>query len=125
VPAEFVTIVTETLPAGLLPRISHGLGVSQPSAGQLVAVYALGSMVAAILLASATATWPRRGVLLAGVVGFRIANDVTASSTDYAIRMTARFLTGVVTGLVWGTAGRLRPGRWCPHAERDGYRASR
>jgi len=39
----FVAIMTETLPAGLLPQISHGMNISQSMAGQLVTLYALGS----------------------------------------------------------------------------------
>lgn len=46
--AGFITIMTETIPAGLLPQISHDLNVSESLAGQLVSVYALGSVIAAI-----------------------------------------------------------------------------
>jgi len=38
----FICIVTETLPAGLLPQISDGLDVSASLAGQMVTAYALG-----------------------------------------------------------------------------------
>lgn len=38
----FICIVTETLPAGLLPEIGSGLNVSPSLAGQMVTVYALG-----------------------------------------------------------------------------------
>jgi len=34
----FLCIVTETLPAGLLPQIASGLQISEAIAGQLVAV---------------------------------------------------------------------------------------
>ncbi len=34
----FLCIVTETLPAGLLPQIASGLRISEAIAGQLVAV---------------------------------------------------------------------------------------
>jgi predicted MFS family arabinose efflux permease len=50
----FIAILTETLPAGLLPQIGAGLGVSEVLAGQLVTLYALGSIVAAIPLTVAT-----------------------------------------------------------------------
>ena len=48
----FLCIVTETLPAGLLPQIAAGLRISEVMAGQLVAGYALGSLLAAIPLTS-------------------------------------------------------------------------
>lgn len=44
----FIAIMTETMPAGLLPQISHSLAVSSSMAGQLVTAYALGSLLAAI-----------------------------------------------------------------------------
>lgn len=37
----FICIVTETLPAGLLPLISEGLAISPSMAGQMVTAYAL------------------------------------------------------------------------------------
>ncbi|MFH4043513.1 MFS transporter, partial [Acinetobacter baumannii] len=52
--AGFLTIMTETMPAGLLTQISQGLRISEAYAGQLIAVYALGSVLAAIPLISLT-----------------------------------------------------------------------
>ncbi|MFI9507760.1 hypothetical protein [Nocardia sp. NPDC052566] len=37
--AGFLAIIIETMPAGLLPKIGHGLGVSEAMAGQLVTLY--------------------------------------------------------------------------------------
>ncbi|HCK7163484.1 TPA: MFS transporter, partial [Enterobacter roggenkampii] len=42
----FICIMTETIPAGLLPEISKGMNISLASAGQWVTVYALGSLFA-------------------------------------------------------------------------------
>ena len=52
--AGFLAIMTETMPAGLLPQISESLGVSKALAGQLVTFYALGSVLAAIPFIAAT-----------------------------------------------------------------------
>jgi predicted MFS family arabinose efflux permease len=52
--ASFLTILTEALPAGLLPQIGTALSVSEAMAGQLVTVYAIGSLAAAIPLTAAT-----------------------------------------------------------------------
>jgi predicted transcriptional regulator YdeE len=46
--AGFITILTEALPAGLLSPMSADLGVSRALVGQLVTIYALGSLVAAL-----------------------------------------------------------------------------
>lgn len=98
----FVAILTETLPAGLLPQIGAGLGVSEALAGQLVTIYAAGSLAAAIPLTAATQGWRRRPVLLLAVVGLLVFNTVTAVSSSYALTLAARFLAGVSAGLAWG-----------------------
>ncbi|CDG21600.1 MFS transporter [Xenorhabdus poinarii G6] len=98
----FIAILTETLPAGLLPQIGMGLGVSEALAGQLVTLYALGSLLAAIPLTAATRGWRRRPVLLLAIGGFLIFNTITALSTNYFLTLIARFLAGVAAGLAWG-----------------------
>jgi len=97
----FICIVTETLPAGLLPQISGGLGISQALAGQMVTAYALGSLLAAIPLTIATRGWRRRNVLLLTIIGFFIFNSVTALSSSYLLTLAARFFAGVAAGLAW------------------------
>lgn len=97
----FICIVTETLPAGLLPEIGSGLGVSPSFAGQMVTVYALGSLLAAIPLTIATQSWRRRTVLLLTILGFLLFNSVTALSSDYWLTLIARFFAGVSAGLAW------------------------
>lgn len=52
--AGFICILTEGLPAGLLPQIAQDLGVTKALAGQLVTLYAVGSLLAAIPLTTAT-----------------------------------------------------------------------
>ncbi|TSH96832.1 MFS transporter [Verticiella sediminum] len=111
--AGFVTILTEALPAGLLPQISAGLGISEALAGQLVTLYAIGSLVAAIPLTAATQGARRRPLLLAALAGFVVANTVTTFSGSYVLTMVARFLAGVSAGLLWallaGYAARMVP----------------
>lgn len=98
----FLCIVTETLPAGLLPEIASGLAVSEGIAGQLVAVYALGSLLAAIPLTSLTQGYRRRPVLLATIVCFVIGNTLTAVAGSLAVVLVARFVAGCAAGLAWG-----------------------
>ncbi|MEE4788193.1 MFS transporter [Pseudomonas alliivorans] len=97
----FICIVTETLPAGLLPEIGSGLGVSPSLAGQMVTVYALGSLLAAIPLTVATQSWRRRTVLLLPILGFLIFNSITALSSNYWLTLVARFFAGASAGLAW------------------------
>ncbi|WP_077967986.1 MFS transporter [Ensifer adhaerens] len=109
--AGFITILTEALPAGLLPQISTDLGVSPSLAGQMVTIYAIGSLIAAIPLVALTRTWRRRPLLIAAISGFAVVNTITALSNDYTLTMAARLLAGVFAGLLWalaaGYAGRL------------------
>ncbi|MEA5357929.1 MFS transporter [Amycolatopsis sp., V23-08] len=111
--AAFVTVLTEALPAGVLPGMSAGLGVGESAAGQAVTIYALGTALTAIPLSAATSTWRRKRLLLTGVAGFAVANTVTALSADYPLTMVARFVAGVAAGVVWallaGYARRLAP----------------
>ncbi|WP_413739090.1 MFS transporter [Sodalis sp. RH21] len=97
----FICILTETLPAGLLPQIGEGLAVSPSMAGQMVTAYAVGSLLAAIPLTIATRTWKRRSVLLLTIVGFLLFNSVTAVSAHYWLTLAARFFAGVSAGLAW------------------------
>lgn len=111
--AAFVTVLTEALPAGVLPAMSAGLGVGEAATGQLVTVYAIGTALTAIPLSAATAGWRRKRLLLTGVAGFAVANTVTALSTNYPLTLGARFVAGVAAGVVWallaGYARRLAP----------------
>ena len=113
----FICIVTETLPAGLLPEIGSGLGVSASLAGQMVTVYALGSLLAAIPLTIATQSWRRRTVLLVTVVGFLVFNSLTALSSDYWLTLIARFFAGVSAGLAWSLIAGYARRMVAPHLQ--------
>lgn len=113
--AGFVTILTEALPAGLLPQIGASLDVSEAMAGQWISIYALGSLLAAIPLTAATRSWRRRPLLLGAIIGFAIANLITALTSSFIVAMAARFVGGVSAGLLWallaGYAVRMAPSR--------------
>lgn len=98
----FICILTETIPAGLLPLIGEGLHVTQSMAGQLITLYAIGSLVAAIPFTIFTGGYRRRPLLIFIIVGFLVFNTVTALSTSYALTLVARFFAGVAAGAAWG-----------------------
>jgi predicted MFS family arabinose efflux permease len=100
--AGFLAIMTETMPAGLLPQIGRGLGISEGFAGQLVTLYAVGSVVAAVPIITATRSMRRRPLLLLAVGGLLVFNTVTALSTSYGLTLIARFAAGMAAGVVWG-----------------------
>lgn len=97
----FICIMTETIPAGLLPQIGQGLGISVSFAGQLISAYAAGSLIAAIPLTLLTRSWPRRNVILLTVMGFLVFNSLTAVSENYYLTLLTRFMAGAAAGLAW------------------------
>ena len=113
----FICIVTETMPAGLLPQISEDLGISQALAGQMVTVYALGSLIAAIPLTIATRGWRRRNVLLLTIIGFLVFNSITAFSDSYGLTLVSRFFAGVAAGLAWSLLASYARRMVAPHQQ--------
>ncbi|KAA8996541.1 MFS transporter [Stenotrophomonas cyclobalanopsidis] len=107
----FITLLTETLPAGVLRPMGQSLGVSDAAVGQLVSVYALGSVLAALPMTALTQRLPRRPLLLAAIAGFVVVNALTALTSNYTLLLVVRFLAGVGAGLLWslvaGYAARL------------------
>jgi predicted MFS family arabinose efflux permease len=115
--AGFITILTEAMPAGLLPQMSEGLGVSPALIGQLVTVYALGSLLAAIPLTLLTRGWRRRPLLLLAIGGFALVNSITALSSHYGLTLAARFFAGVFAGLLWALLAGYASRMVAPHLQ--------
>ncbi|WP_455928583.1 MFS transporter [Pseudomonas fluorescens] len=113
----FICIVTETLPAGLLPLISDGLAISPSMAGQMVTAYALGSVLAVIPMTIATRGWRRRNVLLLTIAGFLLFNSITALSSHYGVTLVARFFAGVAAGLAWSLLAGYARRMVAPHQQ--------
>lgn len=100
--AGFLAIITETMPAGLMPRISAGLHISDVMTGQMVTIYAFGSTIAALPLTTMTQGFRRKPLLLFGIIGFLMMNTVTAVAQSFELILTARFFAGLCAGLIWG-----------------------
>ncbi|MFD7136922.1 MFS transporter [Streptomyces sp. NPDC059894] len=115
--AAFMSILTEALPAGVLPEMARDLSVSESAAGQTLTVYAIATGLSAIPVSVATATWRRKRLLLLAVTVFAVANTVTALSSGYALTMAFRLAAGAAAAVVWaelvGYARRLAP----PHLQ--------
>lgn len=115
--AAFMAILTEALPAGVLPEMAAGLAVSEAAAGQTLSIYAIATGVSAIPAMAATAAWPRRRLVLTAALTFAVANLVTAVSDSYALTMALRLAAGVAAAVVWAElvayARRLAP----PHLQ--------
>ncbi|MEU2716682.1 MFS transporter [Streptomyces sp. NPDC007205] len=111
--AAFTAVLTELLPAGLLPVMAAPLGVAESRIGFLVTAYAAASFLAAVPVTAALRGLPRRPVLCGALLGFAVSNALVALSSSYPLTFVARLLAGAMGGTLWamlaGYAARMVP----------------
>ncbi|MBD3826951.1 MULTISPECIES: MFS transporter [Stenotrophomonas] len=90
---------TEFVIVGLIPTIAADLGVSLPSAGLLVSLYALGVAIGAPVLTALTGRVPRKTLLVALMVLFTLGNVIAWMAPGYGSLIVARVLTGLAHGV--------------------------
>ncbi|CAN7491827.1 MFS transporter [Phyllobacterium sp. LjRoot231] len=100
--ASFCIGTTEFVIMGLLPEVAADLGVSIPSAGLLVTGYALGVVIGAPIIAIATASLPRKPVLIGLAMLFVVGNLFCAIAPNYWMLMVARVVTAFGHGAFFG-----------------------
>jgi DHA1 family inner membrane transport protein len=108
--SAFAIGTTEFVIVGLIPTIAASLGVSVPSAGLLVSLYALGVAVGAPVLTALTGGIPRKQLLLGLMVLFTIGNLLAWVSPGYATLMGARVLTGLAHGVFFSIGSTIATG---------------
>lgn len=81
--------------SGVLPAVSAELDVSVTAAGQLTTAFALAYAVSAPLLATATARWERRRLLLAALLVAVIGNAISAVATTYPLLLGGRIVAAL------------------------------
>lgn len=97
--SAFAIGTTEFVIVGLIPTIADQLGVSVPSAGLLVSIYAVGVAVGAPVLTAMTGRVPRKALLIGLMVFFTIGNLLAWQSPNYSTLVVARLLTGLAHGV--------------------------
>ena len=97
----FLTILTETMPAAVMPDMAASLQISSGGVGLLVSVYALASAAAAIPVVALARGLPRKPLYVGLVLIFALANAVTALSTSYPLTIASRVVAGLAAGIVW------------------------
>ena len=97
--SAFAIGTTEFVIVGLIPTIANDLGVSLPSAGLLVSLYALGVAIGAPVLTALTGKWNRKNLLLTLMFLFTLGNIVAYFSPNYESLIIARILTGLAHGV--------------------------
>src|SRR3954468_1086635 len=100
----FAIGTTEFMAMGLLPQVAGGVDVSIPSAGHLISAYALGVVIGAPVLAFFGARLPRRGLLVALMTAYAVANALSAVAASFGLLLASRFLCGVPHGAFFGVA---------------------
>ncbi|EKN6416648.1 MFS transporter [Yersinia enterocolitica] len=97
--SAFAIGTTEFVIVGLVPTIAEQLGVSVPSAGLLVSIYALGVAIGAPVLTALTGRIPRKLLLIGLMVLFTLGNLLAWQSPGYESLVVARLLTGLAHGV--------------------------
>jgi DHA1 family inner membrane transport protein len=97
--SAFAIGTTEFVIVGLIPTIAASLGVSVPSAGLLVSLYALGVAIGVPVLTALTGRVPRKQLLLALMALFTLGNLLAWMAPGYTTLMAARVLTGLAHGV--------------------------
>ncbi|MDT0441819.1 MFS transporter [Streptomyces johnsoniae] len=100
----FVVGTGEFLLAGLLPMLSASLDIPMAVAGQVITAFALTCAVAAPVLTTLTARWPRRRVLLLAVLTYLVGSLGTALAPSYAVVLAAQIVAAMGVGVLVPTA---------------------
>ncbi|MCX4844618.1 MFS transporter [Streptomyces sp. NBC_00893] len=104
----------------LLPNIADQYGISTATAGNSVTVFSIAYMVGAPFIGSLADRMGRRTVLIAGLIGFCLANALTGIAPNFGVLLAARVLAGLaasgvtpsVQALVGQSAPAERRGSW-------------
>ena len=105
--SAFAVGTTEFVIVGLIPTIAADLGVSIPSAGLLVSLYALGVTIGAPVLTALADRMQRKTLLLVLLTLFIIGNAFAAFAPDYGSLVVARFITGLAHGVFFAIASTI------------------
>lgn len=85
--------------AGILPTVARDLGVSVAVAGQLVVAFTAAYAISSPILTALTGALSRRGLLIAAMTAFTLANLLAWQASGYWSLMTARILLAFAAGL--------------------------
>lgn len=108
--SAFAIGTTEFVIVGLVPTIAQDLGVSLPSAGLLVSLYALGVAIGAPLLTALTGRWPRKALLLSLMALFIGGNMLAWLAPGYESLIIARIITGLAHGVFFSVGSTIATG---------------
>jgi len=94
--------ITEFVMMGLLPDIASDLKISIPTAGHLIAAYAIGVVVGAPTLVIAGRNLPPKKMLIAMAAMLTVFNALSIIAPGYNLLLVSRFLSGLPHGAFFG-----------------------
>ncbi len=102
--AAFAIGTAEFVIAGILPAVAGDLGISIPTAGLLVSIYALGVAVGGPVLALFTGSISRKRLLVIYVAIFTAGHVLCAIAPNYPLLLLTRVAVSLIHGAFFGTA---------------------
>lgn len=105
--AAYAIGTTEFVVVGLLPTVATDLGISLPSAGLIVSVYALGVTFGAPVLTALTGRVARKPLLLGLMALFIAGNTAAALSPGYDSLLVARVLSAFAHGVFFSVGATI------------------
>ncbi|MCC9204573.1 MFS transporter [Arthrobacter sp. zg-Y769] len=100
----FAIVMSEFLPASLLPRIAGTLDVSVGAAGQSVTMTAVAAVFSALFIAVVLPRTDRRRVMIGLTALAILSNILVALAPGLFVLLSARLLLGVALGGFWAMA---------------------
>ncbi|WP_249999634.1 MFS transporter [Actinoplanes sp. M2I2] len=103
--SSFFYVTAETLPVGLLPEISQGLGVAESDIGLLLTSYAVVAAVSTIPLTALTMRVPRHLLLAITMVIFVVSQAAATFAPTFLVLVLARLICALAHGVFWSVIG--------------------
>ncbi|MFD6563188.1 MFS transporter [Micromonospora profundi] len=100
----FSIVMSEFLPASLLPRMADDLGVTAGAAGQSVTATAVAAAVTAAIISVVLPRADRRRVMIGLTLLAIVSNVLVALAPNLPVLLAARILLGVALGGFWAMA---------------------
>ncbi|BBH65069.1 MFS transporter [Actinoplanes sp. OR16] len=103
--STFCYVTAETLPVGLLPQISAGLGVTEARVGLLLTSYAVVAAISTIPLTALTMRVPRHTLLAVTVAVFVVSQAAAALAPTFTVLVLSRLVCALAHGVFWSVIG--------------------
>ncbi|WP_230202848.1 MFS transporter [Parafrankia discariae] len=103
----FAIVMSEFLPASLLPRVADDLRVSAGAAGQAVSVTAFAAALAALFISVVLPCADRRRVMIGLTLLAAVSDLIVAIAPNLYVLLAARLLLGAALGGFWAMAAAM------------------